>query len=52
MLGATVAILAVPLKFDIEGRALYAPDIYRVKGTNTTPDLLEYNVRVKARYVF
>ena len=52
MLGATVAILAVPLKFDIEGRALYAPDIYRIQGTNTTPDLLEYNVRVKARYMF
>ncbi|MBR3510740.1 MAG: hypothetical protein IKN73_01615 [Alphaproteobacteria bacterium] len=52
MLGATVDILAVPLKFDIEGRALYAPDIYKISGTSTTPDLLEYNVRVKMRYIF
>ena len=52
MLGATVDILAVPLKFDIEGRALYAPDIYKIKTNDITPDLLEYNVRVKMRYIF
>lgn len=52
MLGATIAILAVPIKFDVEGRVLYAPDIYKITGTDTTPDLLEYNARVKARYVF
>ena len=52
MLGATVAILAVPIKFDIEGRVLYAPDIYKISDTDTTPDLLEYNARIKARYVF
>lgn len=52
MLGATLAILAVPIKFDIEGRVLYAPDIYKIPGTDTTPDLLEYNARVKARLVF
>ena len=52
MLGATIDILAIPLKFDIEGRALYAPDIYKIEATDTTPDLLEYNVRVKMRYMF
>ena len=52
MLGATIDILAVPLKFDVEGRVLYAPDIYKVPGTNTTPDLMEYNARVKMRYIF
>ncbi len=52
MLGATIDILAVPLKFDVEGRVLYAPDIYKVPGTNITPDMMEYNVRVKMRYIF
>ena len=52
MLGATIDILAVPLKFDVEGRVLYAPDIYKIEATDTTPDLLEYNVRVKMRYIF
>ena len=52
MLGATIDILAIPVKFDVEGRVLYAPDIYKVEATNTTPDLMEYNVRVKMRYMF
>ena len=52
MLGATIAILALPIKFDVEGRALYAPDIYTIPGTDTTPDMLQYNVRVKMRYIF
>ena len=52
MLGATIDILAVPIKFDVEGRVLYAPDIYKINGTNTTPDLMEYNARVKMRYIF
>jgi hypothetical protein len=52
MLGATIDILAVPLKFDVEGRVLYAPDIYKIEETNITPDLMEYNVRVKMRYIF
>lgn len=50
MLGATVDVLKLPLKFDIEGRVLYAPDIYKFE--NTAPDLLEYGVRVKMRYIF
>ncbi len=52
MLGATIDILAVPLKFDVEGRVLYAPDIYKINETNVTPDLLEYNARIKMRYIF
>lgn len=52
MLGATIDILAVPIKFDVEGRILYAPDIYKIDATNTTPDLMEYNARIKMRYIF
>ena len=52
MLGATIDILAVPLKFDVEGRVLYAPDIYKVSGTNISPDMLQYNARIKVRYIF
>jgi hypothetical protein len=52
MLGATIAILAIPIKFDIEGRALYAPNVYTVDGTNLKPDMLQYNVRAKVRYIF
>lgn len=52
MLGATIDVLSIPLKFDIEGRALYAPDIYKITDTGATPDMLQYNVRVKARFIF
>jgi len=50
MLGATIDILKLPLKFDIEGRVLYAPDIYKVEGVS--PDMLQYNIRAKVRYIF
>ncbi len=52
MLGATIDILAVPLKFDVEGRALYAPDVFNVTGTDTKPDMLQYQLRAKVRYIF
>ena len=52
MLGATIDVLALPIKFDIEGHALYAPNIYKIEATNTTPDMLQYNVRLKMRYIF
>lgn len=52
MLGATIDILAVPLKFDVEGRVLYAPDVYEITGTDTSPDMLQYQIRAKARYIF
>ena len=52
MLGATIDILALPIKFDIEGHALYAPNIYKIEATNTTPDMLQYDVRLKVRFIF
>ena len=52
MLGATIDILAIPLKFDIEGRVLYAPDVYTVTATDIKPDMLQYNVRAKVRFIF
>ncbi len=50
MLGVTLDVPALPLKFDIEGRALYMPDICKV-GTDE-PDILHYEGRLKVRYVF
>lgn len=50
MLGVTLDIPVVPFNIDIEGRALYVPDIY--KGTTDTPNLLQYEGRVKLRYIF
>lgn len=52
MLGATIDILALPIKFDIEGRALYVPNMYKIAVDNSTPDLLEYDVRLKVRFIF
>jgi hypothetical protein len=52
MLGATIDILKLPLKFDIEGRVLYAPDIYKIEGKNIEPDMLQYNIRAKVRFIF
>lgn len=54
MLGLQFDIPAFPIFIDLEGRALYAKDIY----TFSTPigdkdlDLLQYEVRAKLRYVF
>ncbi len=50
MLGLTFDILAMPIKFDIEGRVLYAPDFIKVD--NEKPDMLQYDARLKLRYVF
>ena len=50
MLGATIDILKLPIKFDIEGRVLYAPDLYKEAGLS--PDMLQYGVRAKMRYIF
>lgn len=52
MLGATIDIFSIPIKFDVEGRILYAPNIYNVTGTDTKPDMLQYNLRAKIRYIF
>lgn len=48
--GATIDTPALPIKFDIEGRAIYIPDICEI-GTDK-PDLLHYEGRIKVRYVF
>ena len=50
MIGLTFDILALPIKFDIEGRALYAPDFVDVN--TEKPDLFQYDGRLKLRYVF
>lgn len=46
MLGATLNLPVLPFNVDIEGRVLYAPDIM------PDIDLLQYEGRIKARYVF
>ena len=50
MLGVTIDLPVMPVKFDIEGRALYAPDIVNIAGIK--PDLLNYDLRLKVRYIF
>lgn len=50
MIGITLDVPVLPLKFDIEGRALYIPDVAKV-GTEK-PDVLHYDARAKIRYVF
>ena len=50
MLGLTFDILALPLKFDVEGRALYAPNFMEIGSDK--PDLFQYDARLKLRYVF
>ncbi|MBO4480259.1 MAG: hypothetical protein J5742_01365 [Alphaproteobacteria bacterium] len=50
MLGVTFSVPALPFKFDVEGRALYIPDIAKVG--DDKPDLLHYDARIKIRYVF
>jgi hypothetical protein len=50
MLGISFNIPVLPVKFDIEGRALYAPNLFEV--ADQKPDFLLYDLRLKARYVF
>lgn len=52
MLGATIDLPALPVKFDVEGHVLYSPNIYENPVTFDTPDLLQYNVRAKLRVIF
>ena len=49
-LGVTLDVPVIPFNIDIEGRVLYVPDIYQVADVET--DLLQYEGRVKLRYVF
>jgi len=48
--GVTIETPALPLKFDVEGRAVYIPDIAKFNGQY--PDLLHYDARIKIRYMF
>ncbi|MDR1338395.1 MAG: hypothetical protein LBJ73_05220 [Rickettsiales bacterium] len=50
MLGVTMDIPVLPMKFDVEARALYAPNLFTV--ATIKPDLLHYDLRLKVRYVF
>lgn len=50
MLGVTFDTPALPFDFDVEARAVYAPNIYEFTGAS--PDILHYEARVKARYMF
>ena len=50
MLGATFNIPVLPLKIDLEARALLMPDLFSVGKEDV--DALHYDARVKLRYVF
>ena len=50
MLGVTFDIPVLPIDVDVEGRVLYAADIYDYHGLK--PDFLQYEARLKLRYVF
>lgn len=50
MLGITLDIPVLPFNIDVEGRVLYAPDMFEIANENV--DLLQYEGRVKLRYVF
>lgn len=50
MLGLTFTPPVLPFKIDIEGRAIYIPDVYDIADIN--PDILQYELRAKLRYIF
>jgi opacity protein-like surface antigen len=50
MLGITLDIPVIPFNIDIEGRVLYASDLFEI--TTEKYDLLQYEGRVKLRYMF
>ena len=50
MVGITLDVPVIPFDIDVEGRVLYAPDIYAISDIET--DLLQYEGRVKLRYIF
>lgn len=50
MLGITFDIPVLPIKIDAEARALYSANVYEVN--NASPDLLQYDLRLKLRYIF
>ncbi len=50
MVGLTLDLPVIPVKFDIEGRILYANNAYEI--ANDTVDIMQYDARVKLRYIF
>ena len=50
MLGLTFNIPAIPFKIDLEGRALFMPDLFKVGDEDVS--VLHYDGRIKLRYVF
>ena len=50
MLGITLDLPVIPFNIDIEGRVLYATDLYKIGDENI--DLLQYEGRAKLRFVF
>ena len=50
MLGITLDLPIIPFDIDVEGRALYVPDMIEVAGKES--DYVQYEGRVKLRYVF
>jgi opacity protein-like surface antigen len=50
MIGAAIDILKLPIKPEIEARVLYVPNI--IDNGFAQPDLLQYEARLKVKYVF
>lgn len=50
MLGLTFDVPVLPIKIDAEARAVYAPDVYNT--SDGKPDVLQYEGRLKLRYIF
>lgn len=50
MLGITLDLPVIPFNIDIEGRVLYAPNAFKITRNDT--DILQYDGRIKLRYVF
>ena len=50
MAGLTLDLPVAPIKFDIEGRILYANNLYEI--ADKMVDVMHYDARLKLRYVF
>ena len=50
MVGLTLDLPVVPVKFDIEGRILYANNAYEI--ADKMVDIMHYDARLKLRYIF
>lgn len=50
MVGLTLDLPLMPVKFDVEGRILYANNAYEI--ADKMVDIMHYDARVKLRYIF